>query len=128
MTKVLAIDDLPVTLDLVEAILKPAGYDLVGATSVQSARITLRRHQFGLVLVDLRLPDGNGLELVREIRQDARHAAVPIIVMTAFDNETTTREALGAGSTLLITKPLRAAALLTAVATALHGKQEGGPP
>lgn len=66
------------------------------ATSVRDARRYLSQEEWALVLVDLALPDGSGIDLLQDIQQ--QHAALPAIVTTIFDDDDNVFRALAAGA------------------------------
>ena len=80
------------------------------ATSLADARTLLADHEVDLVLMDVRLPDGNGLDLVREIK--ARHPRLSVVVMSASVLPHERKEATLAGCDAFIPKPYAAADLL----------------
>jgi two-component system NtrC family sensor kinase len=82
MNAVLIVDDsLTVRMDLREAFAQ-AGFDPTPCADVASARRALASRQFSLVVLDVLLPDGDGLDLLSEIKRSARHAAVPVVLLS----------------------------------------------
>ncbi|MCK4298112.1 MAG: response regulator, partial [Planctomycetes bacterium] len=65
--QLLVVDDDPIVLDSLKELLSLEGYSVSTADSLSGARGELKQRQFHTVLLDVRLPDGNGLELVEEI-------------------------------------------------------------
>ena len=120
MTKPLAliIDDEPDIRELLEITLARMGIDCCTAGSVNEAMVQLGRHQFGLCLVDMRLPDGNGIDIVRHVA--THHADTPIAVITAHGNMQTAVEALKAGAFDFVSKPVDLPVLRRLVETALR--------
>jgi DNA-binding response OmpR family regulator len=78
------------------------GYDVVSEGSIQDGKRMLKQHKIDLIILDLGLPDGNGMDLCKEIRT---HSKVPIIMLTACDLETDEVSGLLAGADDYITKP-----------------------
>ena len=78
------------------------GYDAVTAGSIKDGKRMLEQHKTDLIILDLGLPDGNGMDLCKEIRT---HSKVPIIMLTACDLETDEVSGLLAGADDYITKP-----------------------
>jgi DNA-binding response OmpR family regulator len=74
-----------------------------------------------LVISDLRLPDGDGLDVVRAARAIVDPPAV--IVVTGYPSEETRRAALAAGATTFLSKPFAAATLLAAIRSGLDGME-----
>ena len=80
---ILAVEDYDPNLTLYRLILEPEGFVLHAAGTLQVAREHLTCRRYGLVLLDLRLPDGNGLDLAKEMR--AHQDRTPILCLTAED-------------------------------------------
>ena len=91
---VVVIDDDPLDLDLVEALLAPEGYTVVRAASGEEG-VRLVRHEHPLVvLLDLRMPDMDGFEVAERLRADPATASVPIIVLTHLEMTRAERDRL----------------------------------
>ena len=76
------------------------------------------RADYDLVITDINMPDINGLELIHAIRQHARHARTPLVVITTNDRERDVERALKLGASAVLTKPFKAEELLATVARA----------
>jgi DNA-binding response OmpR family regulator len=104
-SKILVVDDEPEAVELVEFNLKQAGYDVVtaadGAEALKKARAVLP----GLVLLDLMLPEVDGLDVCKMLRRDPATAAIPIIMLTAKAAELDRILGLELGADDYITKP-----------------------
>jgi CheY-like chemotaxis protein len=87
-------------------ILKHTGFDVIEAEDGQQAVEAVRREEPDLVLMDITLPGIDGLQATREIRSDNKFERLPIIVVSAYDNEEIRREAAQAGGSEYITKPI----------------------
>ena len=123
--RLLVVDDEPDLRTLYELTLLRVGYAVESAPDLASARAMLAEQPFDLVITDMRLPDGLGLELVKQ--RAGNGAAEKTIVITAYGSAENAVEALKAGAFDYLTKPVDLAQLRAAVATALH-KPEGQPP
>ena len=110
-----AVEDEPRNTALLEAILTPAGYRLTSADRLELARVWLAGHRPDLILLDRRLPDGDGLDLCREIRADDRLRDVPVMLVTASVLPEDRTAAMDAGCDAFMMKPVRVAALLAEV-------------
>lgn len=86
MARILVVEDDADLLFLYQAALAPAGYDIVQADSGQAAMSALGQGVFDAILLDLNMPDAHGSEVVAALRQDARHASVPVVIITANDH------------------------------------------
>jgi len=104
MTRVLIIEDDSLVSRTIAAHLKKKGYELKLAETGEEGLKLYRDFQPDLTLLDVKLPDLNGLEVLRQIRQTSKNAAV--LVMTAFDDMKTTIEAIKAGAFEYLVKPL----------------------
>ena len=100
---VLVVDDEADLRELLSLTLVRLGLDVDTAESVSSARSLLARNRYALCLTDMRLPDGTGLELVREVAQSA---GPPIAVITAYGSAENAVAALKAGAFDYLTKPV----------------------
>jgi CheY-like chemotaxis protein len=79
---VVVIDDEPLELDLVEAVLVPEGYEVVRAADGAEGVQLVREHRPGVVLLDLLMPDMDGFAVVETLRGEPDTASVPILVLT----------------------------------------------
>jgi two-component system response regulator PilR (NtrC family) len=123
--KILIVDDEPDIRELLEITLGRMKLDTRGARNVKEARDWLAREPFDLCLTDMRLPDGNGLELVQHIQQ--RYAHVPVAMITAHGNLDTAIHALKAGAFDFLTKPVDLGRLRELVSSALRLKSPAQP-
>jgi PAS domain S-box-containing protein len=122
---ILIVDDEPANLKVLEAILDDPGYRLVRASSANEALLALVAEDFGLLILDIRMPDMSGFELAQLIKQRKKSASVPIIFLTAFYNEDQDVLAgYGTGAVDYLHKPINAAVLKSKVAVfvELHRK------
>lgn len=116
--KILIVDDEPDIRELLEITLGRMKLDTRSARNVKEAHEWLAREPFDLCLTDMRLPDGNGLELVQHIQQ--RHAHVPVAMITAHGSLDTAIHALKAGAFDFLTKPVDLGRLRELVSSALR--------
>jgi two-component system response regulator PilR (NtrC family) len=116
--RILVVDDEPDLRDLLEITLVKMGLDVDTAATLRAARAHLSEREYQLVLTDMRLPDGLGLELVREVA--ASHKATPIAVITAFGSAENAVIALKAGAFDYVTKPVVLEDLRVMVQSALR--------
>jgi two-component system response regulator PilR (NtrC family) len=129
--RILVVDDEPDLRDLLEITLLKMGLDVDTAATLREARAHLGKQEYQLVLTDMRLPDGLGLELVREV--SANHKSTPIAVITAFGSAENAVIALKAGAFDYVTKPVVLEDLRVMVQSALRlsspqaGQQEEAP-
>jgi two-component system response regulator PilR (NtrC family) len=115
--KILIVDDEPDIRELLEITLGRMKLDTRCARNVKEAQDWLAREPFDLCLTDMRLPDGNGLELVQHIQK--RHTQVPVAMITAYGSLDTAIHALKAGAFDFLTKPVDLGRLRELVGSAL---------
>ena len=118
----LLIDDEPDILDLLLMTLENMGIDCRTAETVSQAKVALREQSFDICLTDMRLPDGDGLDLVKFIQQE--HPQLPIAVITAHGSMEIAVQALKAGAFDFVSKPLKLKVLRDLVNTALKLSDE----
>jgi CheY-like chemotaxis protein len=111
----LAVEDEPRNAALLEAILGRAGYRLYVATGVEEARAFLAQETPAMVLLDRHLPDGDGLDLIPEIRGDDRLGDVPILLVSASVLPRDVQVAMDAGADGFLAKPVRVKPLVEEV-------------
>ncbi|MBA1229956.1 sigma-54-dependent Fis family transcriptional regulator [Pseudomonas viridiflava] len=116
--KILIVDDEPDIRELLEITLGRMKLDTRSARNVAEAHDWLAREPFDLCLTDMRLPDGNGLELVQHIQQNFAH--VPVAMITAHGSLDTAIHALKAGAFDFLTKPVDLGRLRELVNSALR--------
>lgn len=122
MTKrVLIVDDEPDIRELLEITLGRMQLSTETAANIQQAKEKLRQHEFQLCLTDMRLPDGNGLELVEHIQQ--QYTGLPVAVITAHGSIDTAIESMKAGAFDFLTKPVDLNHLRKLVTTAIQTAQ-----
>jgi CheY-like chemotaxis protein len=112
---ILAIEDEVRNIALLRAILEPAGYDLTIAANLAEARAWLRERAPSLVLLDRHLPDGDGLDLARELKAAPPTAEVPILLVSASVLPVDRVAAEAAGCDGFLDKPLRVGVVLETV-------------
>jgi len=115
--KVLIVDDEPDIRELLEITLSRMDLDTATASDLGEARALLASDDFHLCLTDMKLPDGNGIELVREIL--ARYPHIPVAVITAHGSTETAITALKSGAFDFVSKPVDIYKLREMVNTAL---------
>ena len=110
-----AVEDEPRNAALLQAILGRAGYRLRIAENLAGARELLAETTPDLVLLDRHLPDGDGLDLIPEIRNSGRLGGVPILLVSASVLPRDVRAAMDAGCDGFLPKPVRVQPLIDAV-------------
>ena len=115
--RVLLVDDEPDLLDLLEMDMVRMGLDSARASTVAQAQLQLQQEDFQLCLTDMRLPDGNGLDIVQFIADHSPQT--PVAVITAFGSAENAVAALKAGAFDYVEKPVTPDKVRTLVRAAL---------
>jgi two-component system response regulator PilR (NtrC family) len=123
--RVLVVDDEADLRELLEITLVRMGLDVDSAATLKEARAFLAAGDYGLVLTDMRLPDGLGLELVRELAASNRN--IPVAVVTAYGSADNAVIALKAGAFDYVCKPVVLDELRVMVQSALRLTVAGAP-
>ncbi|HCL86045.1 MAG TPA: hypothetical protein DIC45_05995, partial [Comamonadaceae bacterium] len=121
---ILVVDDEPDLRTLYELTLLREGYRVEAAASVAEAREQLSAQKFDVVISDMRLPDGVGMDLLHHLREQQRRERC--VVMTAYGSAENAVEALRAGAFDYLTKPVDLKQFRAVVASAIQGM--GGVP
>lgn len=120
---ILVVDDIADNLKVVGNMLEGAGYDVTFAISGQQALDRVKTAQPDLVLLDLMMPEMDGLQVCQILKADANFAEIPIIFLTASHERQNLLKAFDRGAVDYITKPLYLPELLARVRTHLELKQ-----
>lgn len=115
---ILLVEDEPEIRAFLRACLGAEGYRIVESSTVRRGTIDAGTHKPDLAMVDLGLPDGDGLDVIGAIRQ---WSPMPIVVLSARSHERSKIEALDAGANDYVTKPFAVGELLARVRAALRG-------
>jgi sigma-B regulation protein RsbU (phosphoserine phosphatase) len=129
---ILIVDDNPVNIFVIEKILKQAGYhDLVSLNSAQElfeyihfGKDSSRHNEIDLILLDIMMPEIDGLEVCRRLQKEEKFKDIPIIFVTALEDANKLAEALDMGAMDYITKPINKVELLARMRVALRLKSE----
>lgn len=119
---ILVIDDQEENLRVVGTVLSLMNYDIVAATSAEQAIKRLQAVTPDLILLDVMMPETDGLAVCRLIKQNPNWVEIPIIFLSASDDKNVIVQALEAGGVDYVTKPFNRAELLTRVRTHLSLK------
>lgn len=118
--KIMIVDDDPVNIRVVRKHLTVAGYQhIVGVSDSRTVLSKIGKEQPDAVLLDIMMPGISGLEILERIRADEQWAYLPVIMVTALDDEQTRIQALDLGATDFLGKPVNATELVPRVRNAL---------
>ena len=115
---ILVIDDEPDIRDLLEITIIKMGFDCTVAANLIQARELLHNNAYQLCILDMRLPDGDGLEFLKEILQQS--SSTPVIMITAHGSVETATVALKAGAFDFLTKPVNLEQLRLQINSAIN--------
>jgi|SRR5438105_11381805 len=107
MLRILVIEDSPVNMALTAAILENAGHQVLQAEYAIDGIDIARIHQPDLVLMDMYLPDIDGINATRMLKADSRTAHIPVIAVTASAIQHDEDDFRAAGCDGFVTKPIR---------------------
>ncbi len=117
--KILVIEDEPDIRRNLEYNLSREGFSVSGAASISEAKLILNSDFFNLILLDLMLPDGSGLDLCKSIKADAKTESIPIIILTAKDDEVDRVVGFELGADDYVTKPFSVRELILRIKAVL---------
>jgi two-component system cell cycle response regulator len=122
-SKILVVDDDPMNVKLVGAILSRDGYDCLNAYGGAEALALARQQAPDLIMLDIMMPEIDGYQVTRELKRDSATADIPVIVITALNGTEDKVRALDCGADEFLTKPVNAAELLARAKSMLRLKQ-----
>lgn len=115
MASILIVDDNAVIRRIISVTLRKAGHTPVPAESAAEALLRLAETPVELALLDLAMPDVDGLSLLKQLRSDPRYRDLPIIMLTASAQDQDRVDARAAGANDFLTKPASSGELLATV-------------
>lgn len=120
---VLVVDDDPVVLRSCEKILKGGGYEVRLTASPREGLSLMGAESFDVLVTDIKMPEMEGIELIRQVRSQSKSEGVGIILITGFPSQENIREALKLGIVDYLPKPFSPSLLLEVVARAVGAAQ-----
>jgi DNA-binding NtrC family response regulator len=126
--KILVVDDEEIVLESCQAILEEAGFEAILVPSAYKALKTMKNGDFALLLIDVKMPEHDGMYLMQEVKK--RWPGTPVIVMSGYYTADTINEAIRMGAATFIAKPFEPEELINTVRQVIekeerHGKKEG---
>jgi hypothetical protein len=117
--RVLLVEDSPETLDMLKVIFEESGAEVIAATSADEALDALDRFRPDVLVSDIRIPDRDGYDLVREVRARApeRSGKIPAVALTTYVSAEDRVRVLSAGFQMHVAKPIDPDDLIAAVAS-----------
>jgi DNA-binding response OmpR family regulator len=124
--QILVLEDQPATSDLIAEVLKEEGFEVKVVDTLAKARADIARALPELFILDRNLPDGDGLDLCRELRESEKTATIPLLILTAKKAVEDRVSGLKGGADDYLTKPFNTEELVARVEALLRrsGKAE----
>ena len=126
-TRILVADDDPDLRLLVRAFVSRANGEVIEANTGEEALALARERRPDLVLLDLRLPGMNGHAVLTELRSDPSFSGLPVVVMSAFADQSSIDAALAEGATRYVTKPFDRKHLMGVIADEIRRASDAAP-
>jgi CheY-like chemotaxis protein len=117
--RILVVDDDEMVLMALNELLKPEGYDVQTISSGVEALKILDENKYDLLMLDLIMPEMDGYELCRRIRQKEGYKETPIVFLTAKSRDEDRAKGLEAGANLFLSKPISPDKLIHIVSSAI---------
>jgi len=114
--KILVVDDDPKALLLMEAVLKPRGYDVVLINDGRQVIQTVRKEKPDLILLDIMMPGVDGYTILNKIKQEETIKNIPVVMVTALGHDGNKVFASICGASAYITKPINSKHLIETIA------------
>jgi len=122
---ILVVDNVKANLELASSIFEPSGYAVMPAGDAEAAMALARQTPPDLVLSDVNMPEGSGLELVLRVRSDPRLSKIPVILISAtLPHDTRDDLVVAAGATMFLRRPIDPAVLLQEVERCLQESRQ----
>ena len=122
MARILCVDDEPLNLSLLEAMLSPRGYDVVSAVNGPEALEKIAAERIDICLLDVMMPGMDGFEACRRIKSDDLHRNIPVVMVTSYADMKNRILGIEAGAEDFISKPFDSAEVLARIKMLLHVK------
>ena len=132
MTRILVVEDSSAMRSYVRAVLEDSTHiadpiEVVDACSGFDAMRLLPRGSYDLVITDINMPDINGLELIKFVRESEHHRDIAVLIISTQASERDRERGLALGADLFLAKPFTPEALRAAVAASLSARGRGQP-
>lgn len=118
--RILIVDDDPYFLRVLSRILSGENFQVKTAEGAAQAAQILKENSFDIVISDLRLPDGDGLSILQQVRKSGLE--VPVVILTAYGEVDSYLEAMNAGVTEYLNKPVKSEELIAVVRNCLQAR------
>lgn len=122
--RILIVDDLPKNIQIVATTLQEAGYNVTYAQNGKKAIDLCKKNYFNLILLDIMMPEMDGIEVCLHLKSDENYKDIPIIFLTAKTDLDSIEKAFKAGGVDYISKPFKGSELLSRVKTHITLQQQ----
>lgn len=122
-SRILIVDDDPHAIEILTRMLGREGYDCVSAASGAAALETARAKAVDVILLDVMMPEMDGLQVCEHLRKDEALRQIPVILLTAKDDMETRSRGMALGVSEYLTKPINKRELFTRIAAQLHSRE-----
>jgi two-component system, chemotaxis family, chemotaxis protein CheY len=123
MKKILVVDDSPTVRKLIAYILKKKSYVIAEAQDGLEAMEKLGGLDVDLIIANLNMPNMDGIEFVKNLRNNYYFMDLPVIMLTTTKDDLLKKHALEAGVNMFLNKPIRPEMLLNRIGSLLRGEQ-----
>jgi putative two-component system response regulator len=120
---ILIADDRPENIELISATLSPMGYNIIKAANGMQAMEKIRTLRPDIAMINVFMPELNGIEVCKNIKSDERYSSIPVIMITALDDADSKMKALSVGADEFLTKPIDRYELIVRVGNLLNVKK-----
>jgi twitching motility two-component system response regulator PilG len=120
--RILIIEDEESLLKLETILLTVKGYEVSGVLTGNDALKKISDGEFDLILLDIMLPDIDGFEVCRRVKQDPRTSALPVVMLTAKKSTEDQNRGLACGADAYLTKPFKSAIIIEVIEKLLQGR------
>ncbi len=117
---ILTVDDSPTMCDMLAATLKSAGYDVLTAENGQQGLDIIKSNEVDVIITDINMSNMDGFTFIRKLRENKRHLATPILIITTEYSDEMKQKGRAAGATGWIVKPFDPDKLLEVVRRVSH--------
>ena len=117
-SKILIVDDDKIVLDSCKRVLEPEGFDITLVSSAPKAIELLGGDHYQLLLIDLKMPENDGMWLIREVKR--LNIEIPVIVMSGYSTNETIDDVINLGAVTFVPKPFTPDELLKSVQKVIY--------
>jgi len=122
-SRILIVDDDPHAVEILTRMLSREGYGCLSAASGAAALQIVREQPVDVILLDVMMPQMDGLEVCEHLRKDDALRQIPVILLTAKDDMETRSRGMGLGVSEYLTKPINKRELFTRIEAQLHSRE-----